>query len=305
MEPVHNVPSTVKCPDCGGVLGNTGLKPEDVARCSLCGCEFSLHDPKSSRNDRPVARSRLAVLSLVLGVTSMLCLFVTGIPAILAGTAALRRIRRDPERITGRGFAWGGIITGSLFGVLCGGSFVGLTIVAAARAMPNRDPVIVRQAMDAIGKIEIPPPFTPEAVSKPFFGMQLVFFKASRDDGAYGEIAVHQYSASLGPPLQHRGSLEVNHALHIDRSERSTITVLGRPTEMIQQAGHGRDGSAVRRYLTAFRAGEHSVILVVGISTPAEPAADKNSAPGESPGTLGPILTDDQVRTMFESFRLP
>lgn len=62
----------------------------------------------------PAGRSGKAVASLILGVLSVFCNILTGVPGLLVGILALRDIGRSRERLTGRGLAVTGIITACL-----------------------------------------------------------------------------------------------------------------------------------------------------------------------------------------------
>ena len=53
--------------------------------------------------------------ALVLGLLGIFPLSVlTGVPAVVVGTRALRRIGASAGTLTGRGFAWAGIVLGCL-----------------------------------------------------------------------------------------------------------------------------------------------------------------------------------------------
>jgi hypothetical protein len=56
----------------------------------------------------------LAVVSLILGILSMVCLLLTAIPAVICGHIARRRAKADPERVGGAGLALAGMIIGYL-----------------------------------------------------------------------------------------------------------------------------------------------------------------------------------------------
>jgi hypothetical protein len=56
---------------------------------------------------------RLAIWSLVLGILSPACLFIiTGIPAVICGHLARKRIQSSGGKLTGNGLALGGLVTG-------------------------------------------------------------------------------------------------------------------------------------------------------------------------------------------------
>lgn len=295
MQPMSEATSSITCPQCTRCLLGAGLRLDDLVRCSICGAQFGVDRPKAIHDEQPAALSRLAIVSLALGVASALCLFFSGFPAIVAGILALKRIRKQPERLTGRGFAWAGIVTGSLFGLLCSGGLTTLLVLTAVRAKPNRDPLAVQKAVQAMGDFDIPAGYRPAFVSQPFFGMKLVVF---REDRTGGNIMLHQYSRSLGPPLQHRRQFENFHSFRINATERLTIRVLGMPTEMIKQVGRDPSDRPRRRYLTAFPAGDYSQIIIVE-------DGDSPVATADGEPTAEPALTDEQVVRFLESFRLP
>lgn len=63
----------------------------------------------------PPKTSSLAIASLVSGIISILgCLFITGIPAIICGHIAKRRIKKSSSKLTGKGLATAGLIMGYL-----------------------------------------------------------------------------------------------------------------------------------------------------------------------------------------------
>ncbi|MGH7226478.1 MAG: DUF4190 domain-containing protein, partial [Gemmataceae bacterium] len=57
---------------------------------------------------QPMGSSGKAVTSLLLGILSVFCNVLTGLPAVLVGILALRDIGRSRERLTGRGLAMAG-----------------------------------------------------------------------------------------------------------------------------------------------------------------------------------------------------
>lgn len=102
------------CPGCGAVLVTEGLAFNQRIVCPVC-CETSvLRCPGFA-----VRTSRLAIVSLALGIASLLGMCLTGIPAIIVGALALRDINRSQGGLVGRRLALGGITTGGVFGFLC------------------------------------------------------------------------------------------------------------------------------------------------------------------------------------------
>lgn len=62
--------------------------------------------------------SRFAIASLVLGLLSLVLMFLTSIPAIICGVVALIHISNSRGRLTGKGLAISGIVVGVLFTLL-------------------------------------------------------------------------------------------------------------------------------------------------------------------------------------------
>lgn len=75
-----------------------------------------------------VATSRMAVASMVLGLLSVVCCCVTGIPAIILGTIALIQISRSNGRLKGTGYAVIGLVCGIMFTII---TLVGAILVPA------------------------------------------------------------------------------------------------------------------------------------------------------------------------------
>src|SRR5437879_11154513 len=93
------------CDTCGAVLVIEGLAPDQDVLCPACGATFVLR-----RTGFAPRRSRLATISLMLGIVSLLGMCLTGIPAVVVGILALREIRGSKESIFGRRLAIGGIV---------------------------------------------------------------------------------------------------------------------------------------------------------------------------------------------------
>lgn len=92
------------------------------ARCPDCGVELVIpkpgflleHDELAGLEPVTTVTSGKAIASLILGILSLLCMFFTGIPAIILGCLGLGDINRSRGRITGSGMAVAGIALGAL-----------------------------------------------------------------------------------------------------------------------------------------------------------------------------------------------
>ena len=81
----------------------------------------------------------LGVAAMILGIISVtvgwMCFGpIPGIAAIILGAVSLSQIKKNPERVTGKQFAWVGVITGSLTLVIYAVVMVFYVIVAIMSA---------------------------------------------------------------------------------------------------------------------------------------------------------------------------
>ena len=68
--------------------------------------------------------STLAITSLVLGILSFFCSFITGVPAIITGHLARSQARKSPELYGGTGMALAGLILGYFSTFVLGAVFI-------------------------------------------------------------------------------------------------------------------------------------------------------------------------------------
>jgi prepilin-type processing-associated H-X9-DG protein len=104
-----------QCPECGRTLVIPGENP--YAKPTAVGDLGPDWEPGAYKGEPPTTSGK-AVASLVLGLLSLCLMFITGIPAIILGAMGLGEIGRSRGRLTGRGMAITGIVTGGL-GTVC------------------------------------------------------------------------------------------------------------------------------------------------------------------------------------------
>ncbi len=83
----------------------------------------------------PSKTSKLAIWSLVTGILSLCCSFLTGIPAVIMGIVSLNKIKKSNGTLSGGSMAIAGIVTG----IVCG--LIGLAVLSG--------PLILRQLQKA------------------------------------------------------------------------------------------------------------------------------------------------------------
>jgi len=90
------------CPKCGKE------NPDDAQLCHLCSS--ILTSTPAQVQALGVKTSGMAIAALILGILSIFTLGLTAIPAIILGIISLVIIEKSGGRLTGRGFAIGGIV---------------------------------------------------------------------------------------------------------------------------------------------------------------------------------------------------
>lgn len=101
----------VYCPKCGKE------SPEGSQQCLNCGSqlvESGGHGQTASGYGLPVKTSGLAIAALVLGICSIFCGCLLGIPSLIMGIVALGKINRSRGAIQGKGLATGAIVTSAI-----------------------------------------------------------------------------------------------------------------------------------------------------------------------------------------------
>lgn len=131
----ENAGQQVSCPSCGRMQFVPAVNP-DAIRVSedsvrpAAAADFEEAEPerdaeRPSRADAvTTSTSGKAVASLVLGILSLLCNVLAGLPALILGLVALGEINRSRGRVGGWGLALGGVITacaGTLLSCVVGG----------------------------------------------------------------------------------------------------------------------------------------------------------------------------------------
>ncbi len=79
------------------------------------------YDSPQELSQEPPRTSGMAIASLVLGILSFLFTILAGIPAIILGILALRKIERNRATLAGSGLAIAGITTGAVGSIMIGG----------------------------------------------------------------------------------------------------------------------------------------------------------------------------------------
>lgn len=102
----------MRCPRCGAD------NPQGARSCASCGAELAapaqVWRGGAPYPPAPPRTSGLAIASLVLGLLGMLTFGVTSLVGMVLGIISLIQIQRRPDRLTGTGFAIGGLAVSAL-----------------------------------------------------------------------------------------------------------------------------------------------------------------------------------------------
>jgi hypothetical protein len=147
-----------ECQSCNSKLVTAGLTPGQQVRCANCLTLF-----KFGKIEK-VPTHRLAWRSFWLGLSSIVLLFITGLPAMYYGIRSLIRMRFVKPKPSDRAAAITGTALGGCFGIfigffaVCGmivGLFAFLTYQETEQAME------VAQRCSEVFEVELPPGINP------------------------------------------------------------------------------------------------------------------------------------------------
>jgi hypothetical protein len=282
--------------------------------CGGCHAVVGGVDPASVRT------SRKAIASFVLGCASVVGLFVTAIPALLLGAAAIRGIRREPDTLKGTGWAVAGITTGGLFGLACSACVVSsvLFAVLGRRSMVDTDdPRQIAEIARKVGTCEVPAGLQPLKAEE--FGLvdaRCVVYGRNPRSAAPIIVLLQQMQGTL--PFQADQMLRQtlngedgrNGPFTIVGTEQVTYTIRGQTVVVVKLTGVDEwSGSQYRQYTAAIP--DPDRITNVAVITPDEAGVTIELGPPTGvapPGTpreqhITTALSDDEVRRFFESFQ--
>ena len=287
------------CPNCGVELATQDYDSESIGRCANCGSQFGL----DARLKDLTTKNHKATLSAVLGIASFLGLFVTGIPAVILGWLALKAIREKKTK-GGRQRAITGMITGSVFSLLCGTSVVGFAVFAYS-VIPSEDPADLKAAQEELGTWELPTEVSPDFTNSTF-GMRTL---AHQDDGRKSRVLVVLYPRSLAPTKRAALSQAESMKISLTLKKVGTFTVEGEngPIEVTEESGTDDDGEAIRAYSAAIpHPGGWVVILVQLKERPSDESSNTAGADNTDEDDDKPYyMTIEEVKRVFETFQPP
>ena len=156
-----------QCPHCQSELVIRSVSYAQHVRCAQCGWTGSPESGKRSEN----SQNRAAWWSLWLGLSSILLLSITGIPALILGFRSLLKMRYQKPSKREKEASILGILLGTVFGVLLGGCVMftgGITLIAMLTYdnQNTNEPEIARQWMNSLVQIDLPQELQPQSASK-------------------------------------------------------------------------------------------------------------------------------------------
>jgi hypothetical protein len=286
------------CQKCNAILIADGLPQGQQVRCVKCANLFRLGEEKKTSADR------LAWRSFWLGLSSLVFIFFTGLPAIYYGIRSLLRMRFTKPRPKDRFAAVAGTMMGGCFG-LCG-AFVAAFAAIIAITLSTVDSASTEQEkaqhFSRVFENEMPPELLIEkAVS--VLNSQHFFDLVDHEEPEQRAVRVHllHHNSNFQPlrsqvVMQLRGRIMKipNHELVEKSSERLTWKMLDQDIE-------------VRKVIYAIHPNEDEE--EENAQTETESSGDANSADGtaiqyygicKSPyGYTGMSVTTKQPQAVF------
>jgi hypothetical protein len=191
------------CP-CGQEMQAKEEQAGQGSRCPKCGSDVMIPSIEAAPEPEPPPRpeavtpppqertSTAAIISLVLGLLSLLCIFVTGIPAIIAGIIGLRAVSRSGGRLGGKRMANAGIVLGT-FGNVC----IPLVGIASRQVKLKAAHVISANNLKQVGLSmhnyngfyrQLPPAVVYDRDGNPLYSWRVLLLPYIEEDALYNEF---------------------------------------------------------------------------------------------------------------------
>lgn len=283
----------MNCPQCESVLLVEVFGASNPIRCPACG------NVSQPTNQDATEVSRFARRSFWLGISSILLLFLTGIPAIWYGIRSLLQMRFVRYENKDRKAAAIGVALGTVFGVLGTGIVVlvgGFAVMIMMLIEETKDPQQIQEIAASIGTIDLPSGFQPIEAT----GLRGQFTVINWKDGTKASDAQARARLIKAIAKAPNGKIQVTRSrddfdLHgnikVDSENKQVETVSW------QFAGESRD---VEKTIEAAEDGEFNTIRYLARD---EGADDEHSyaliVVVRDPGTY----SEQDVQNIFESFQ--
>lgn len=283
-----------QCPNCNASIATGGIEPSAIVRCAGCGSQFSAaYEAISTKN-------RKATLSLVLGLVSVVGLFLTGIPAVILGIKSLADIKNRRTSV-GRRRSIGGIIAGGFFGFTCSASAIGLALIVPGM-IPTDDPVEIAKIQKVIGQFEFPETLKPVSASTIIMGMRQVRY---RDEPEISQVAMVYYPFNSGLNAnavrgqvngRKRGVMKMTDA----KAEDFDLVVNGDTIKVTHESG-SEDGWRHHFYFTVVSGDDGNSLMIIRTKQPLEGAnVDDQQTDGRPAQDY--FISQDGVKDILQSF---
>ncbi len=146
----------MNCSKCETTLLIDVFGTSNPIRCSACGAVTIPPDKASTQVNRYAWRS------FWLGLSSIVLLCFTGLPAIWYGVQSLLQMRFSRSQKSDRKAAVAGVTLGILFGIVGAGIvavIAGVILIVTMSIEESNDPKRIQEILSTIGKIEVPEGF--------------------------------------------------------------------------------------------------------------------------------------------------
>ncbi len=281
----------MNCSNCESILLTDVFKTPNPIRCASCG-HVSIPQTKSSNQ-----ANRFAWRSFWLGLTSIVLLCLTGIPAIWYGVRSLLQMRFVRSQKNDRKAAIVGICLGLLFG------FIGSGIVAMIGAFSlifmflveeTKEPERIQEILANIGTIDIPEGFHAVEAKRIANQVERVDWRdSSKLDSANGRVRLVKGVVGAQFSEIERGklvSMDFHGRIEVDessrRSDRLSWIFAGKEREVTRTTLHAKQGD--------FEVVRYSVTTIPDDEKEFSALAVSIRKPGD--------FTEADVQKIFESY---
>ncbi|QEG25134.1 DUF4190 domain-containing protein [Mariniblastus fucicola] len=283
----------MNCPNCQSYLLVEVFGNSNPIRCAACG-NVSIPPNKAATQV-----NRFAWRSFWLGLSSIVLLFLTGIPAIWYGVRSLLQMRFARAQKSDRKAAVAGVALGVIFGII-GTGFVtivgGVIILMMMMIEDTKDPARIEEILATIGSIDLPEDFEPVEANR----LQNQFRRIDWRDGSSAEDALGRIRLVEAIRETQIGGVQISRPkvsfkLHpdidVDHDSTATETLswhfAGQERDVLRTTEPAKDGPfQVVRYFASTDDEEEKETFVLVMSVRKD---------GK--------YSDEDVRKLFESFK--
>ena len=205
----------IPCTHCHSEMVLTRALPDVSIRCSGCGF---ITEPVET-NDAKVTSDPGARWSLWLGLSSVVLLFITGLPALFLGVRSLLRMKHYEPLKFDRNAAIAGTVLGTIFGVIIG-AFAAFVLFVFAITLTTvertEDPDEVLRNLATFAKLDVPSKLLPTGARNILQTRDVTFRDHKNGRSATISLEIGYIRSTFGPNTNQLKTTLQNHDFGVD-----------------------------------------------------------------------------------------